>query len=463
MIGLVGAIVLPSVAVWAALRAWQPDWVSRSPIVRAVVATCLGLGASGLTSFWVVAAGGQFDRTFVALDLIFWASLAVVPFGFMRRRRASLDAGPPATQTANATRVAWWLKAAFCGIAALSIGGAIVGYGASPHGDWDAWAIWNQKARFLLRAGEAWAQGLTIGWSQPGHPLLLPSSVARLWAYSGEEATLAPALVGMMFGGAAVAVVIATLGPQRPRAWIGGAVLLAPGVFPREWTAQQADIPFAFFMVTSLAMLVRAQSTRGRDRHASLLLCGAAAGMAAWTKNEGLVLVGVTAVIASATALRGGHGREAFWWLGGAVPGLATLAWFKLVFAPDAPYYLPDSPLPALLEQRFFSDHVGTVNSAIWQRLLAWGGPWAPGAMLATGVLALAAAFTPSGSAARSIVIAIATMASAYYAVYVLTALDVTWLIATTFDRLLVQLWPSVVLAAFLITRHEPARVTQAA
>src|SRR5690606_13811250 len=136
-----------------------------------------------------------------------------------------------------------WLKAGFGAVAVLSIAAAGASYQAAPHGDWDAWAIWNQKARFLFRAGTDWTDALTIGWAQPGHPLLVPASVARLWAYTGHEPTLAPALLGMLFGGGTVAVVVAALGPQHPRAWVAGAVVLAPGVFVQEWTAQQADIP----------------------------------------------------------------------------------------------------------------------------------------------------------------------------------------------------------------------------
>ena len=37
-----------------------------------------------------------------------------------------------------------------------------------------------------------------------------------------------------------------------------------------------------------------------------------------------------------------------------------------------------------------------------------------------------------------------------YYGVYLLAQTDAEWLVSTTFDRLMVQIWPSLVLAAFL-------------
>jgi hypothetical protein len=51
-------------------------------------------------------------------------------------------------------------------------------------------------------------------------------------------------------------------------------------------------------------------------------------------------------------------------------------------------------------------------------------------------------------------------MLAGYYMVYVLTEVDVMWLIATTFDRLLAQLWPSLVLAAFFVADAHDHRPT---
>ena len=36
------------------------------------------------------------------------------------------------------------------------------------------------------------------------------------------------------------------LDTRRRRSWIAGSVLLAPGTFVQQWTAQQANIPFAY-------------------------------------------------------------------------------------------------------------------------------------------------------------------------------------------------------------------------
>jgi hypothetical protein len=43
--------------------------------------------------------------------------------------------------------------------------------------------------------------------------------------------------------------------------------------------------------------------------------------------------------------------------------------------------------------------------------------------------------------------------ACGYFMVYVLHPLDLRWLLATTLDRLLLQLWPAIVFLCFLVAR----------
>ena len=78
-----------------------------------------------------------------------------------------------------------------------------------PHGQGDAVAIWNLRARSLSRGTPDWAAILSpaIGWSQPDYPLLLPLTVARLWSYTGSESPAIPQFVALLFFGSSVATV----------------------------------------------------------------------------------------------------------------------------------------------------------------------------------------------------------------------------------------------------------------
>jgi hypothetical protein len=72
------------------------------------------------------------------------------------------------------------------------------------------------------------------------------------------------------------------------------------------------------------------------------------------------------------------------------------------------------------------------------------------------GVLPLVglAALWSSGRSDRARVMAavLGLMLLSFYFVYVLTPYEIEWHITTSFDRLLVQLWPALVLAVFIET-----------
>ena len=61
------------------------------------------------------------------------------------------------------------------------------------------------------------------------------------------------------------------------------------------------------------------------------------------------------------------------------------------------------------------------------------------------------------------ILAAVGFMLGGYYAIYLLTQLDVVWLVSTTFDRLMVQIWPLLVLAAFLADDQPDAQPSHGA
>jgi hypothetical protein len=207
----------------------------------------------------------------------------------------------------------------------------------------------------------------------------------------------------------------------------------------------------ALFVVATLIMLRAAAAWRDTgDAHRALLLCGLLAGLVAWTKNEGLVLLAVIAPVVGWHALRSGRLGNAAWFVAGAAPAVAVAAWLKLVIARVPPEYFSQAGSSATLMDRAFDparhDLLSSLVGQFWTR---WGGPGAAGALPLLMAAAIVVACTRRGRAARSTVVTAMAMASAYYVVWLLSPMDTTWLIATSFERLIFQLWPSFVLAAF--------------
>lgn len=155
----------------------------------------------------------------------------------------------------------------------------------SPHGQWDAWAIWNTKARFIARSETKWDAFLTsdLG-AHPDYPILSPLLVGGGWKMLKGEDLLVPVAVGGLSAlGVALALIAVGYGVGRPILGLLAALVLANTPLAYFGTFQQADIPLAFFTILSLAALA-ASNLR---QPFWLTLAGLFAGAALFTKNEG--------------------------------------------------------------------------------------------------------------------------------------------------------------------------------
>ena len=251
MIAALAGLFLPVAVAWWALRAFGLRPATDSRLTTAGVACCLGIGLSSLTTFAAVTLGFFPGPAFVATDAAGWVILGVLVR--RRARRTPLhDPGGEAPAPRALTPGDWLARGAFVVVAAAAVAVPVIEYLAAPHGQWDAWAIWNQKARFLYRAGDGWTASMALTWAQPGHPVLVSASVARLWAYAGGELTAVPALLSGVYGATVIAVVMGALNVRRTRAWVAGSVLVAPFAFSHLVAAQTADLPVSMLVVASL-------------------------------------------------------------------------------------------------------------------------------------------------------------------------------------------------------------------
>jgi hypothetical protein len=418
------------------------------------VSVLIGLGASSVTTFWCALLGVTLGGRFAVIDALAWTAIAGVAWLVHRRRGVEPVGMGAAFRRPGARRLTpadWLARAAFAAVAAVAVATIAAHTAAAPHGEWDAWAIWNQKARFFSRDIAHWTNVLDVTWSNPSHPLLVSLSVARLWAYAGSETTLVPAVIGAVWAAGAAALVIGALDPTRRRAWIAGAVLIAPATYTRLAAAQTADLAIGFFLAATLVLLrLAALAPISRDMRGHLFVAGLVASLAAWTKNEGVVLMAIGTLIVVWMAMRRWHAGVVLSWLAGAAPVGSTVLWHKLVLAPVAPEYMTDAPGAGTMLAGLFDP---AVHAAIWTvidtRWIPWAGPLAAGALPLTLVAAVVAVFTPAGRTMRPVLAVVAVMCASYYAIWVVSPLERVWLVATTFDRLVGQIWPSLVLIAF--------------
>jgi hypothetical protein len=308
---------------------------------------------------------------------------------------------------------------------------------AIPHGNWDAWSIWNLRARFLASghfASGAWSPVLAQ-YTRAEYPLLVSSFVGRCWAFGHAGSTAIPAAASYLFFLALVSLVSGGIMAMRGVA-VGLLSALVLAVTPsllREVPAQYADIPVACYMVGAMVFLLLDQPW----------LAGIFAGFAAWTKDEGMlfliVLLALTAVLKR---------RAVFAVLAGAVP----LTALELIFRATATRGIPSqlsSSLPGaphrIAEWSRYSVVLSAWGREIGNMGIGWYHP-----LLPLIVLAIALRFDRQRRADITISFAVAaTLLMAYFGVYIVTSLDLAWQLQTSLPRVLMQAWPLLVLATF--------------
>lgn len=307
-----------------------------------------------------------------------------------------------------------------------------------PHGNWDAWATWNLRARYLISgaglASRAWSPVLA-GVTHIEYPLLVPSFVARCWSLGGTASTAVPAAASYAFFLALVSLVGGAIMALRGTA-IGLAAALVLTCTPsllREVPAQYADVPVACYMAGALAFVLI-------DRP---WMAGIFGGLALWTKNEGWLFFAAL-LIASAVWKRRAIPRIA----AGALPaGLLALA-FKLSLPKTTATQLGGS-LPGAIHQVGDVNRYAAVLSEFGRGVADMGVGWYhPILPLAIVMVALGFDRQRRTNAAFSGVVA-GVLLAGFFAVYIVTGYNLTWQLQTSLPRLLVQAWPLLVMTAF--------------
>ncbi len=243
--------------------------------------------------------------------------------------------------------------------AAFSITMFVVYSLEKPHGEWDAWSIWNLKARFLFRGGEGWRNALSSQMpnSHPDYPLLLPSIVAMCWTLARAESISAPIAVAFLFTLGACGLLISSIGILRGKtqALVAGIVLLATSSFIQLGAMQYADVPMSFYILATLALLCLQDRFPGDLRFS--ITAGLTAGFAPWTKNEGWLFLAAVLLARLIAILRFETrtvlGPQFLRFAAAALPSVALTAFFKLRFAPPNDLFASESIRPGCARRGF--------------------------------------------------------------------------------------------------------------
>lgn len=323
-----------------------------------------------------------------------------------------------------------------------------------PHGDWDAFATWNLKSRFLFRGGEHWKNMFSerIVFGHADYPLLVPATNAQAWLISGRESTLAPAVLAFLFAADTTILMAAVMWLVKSRfgSYITAISLLSCPSFIQIAALQFADLPLCYFVACSSGMLILA---RRLEKSSLWYLCGLFAGFAMWTKNEGaafmLSLLGAVVLVlvrpdwkSMVTVVR----RIVI----GALPGLLAYVIFKtLTHQPNEVF--AGQTLSSVLG-RLTPERLSLVVQASFI-CLSLPSDWLfnyPAVLLYMLIFKFDRNYQ---SVVWLLVVATVLFGTAFTLIYLVTPFNLVWQVGTTVSRLKMHLLPMIVFALFLLVK----------
>jgi hypothetical protein len=458
---VLAAVVAIAIGLAFLVAAW-PRSVDVRPYrwVLVALAPGIGLGITAVGVFcWLVLLGPP-DRTLVAVEL----AALILLLGWIRHGRGwspsvarAADTGQPVS--GGIRRIA---LLAF-GVTVACAAAAFVGLSVSrPHGAWDAWMNWNLRARMIFRAGPEWRVAFSplLPWSHPDYPLLVQASVMRTWIYHGGESLAGPATVAFLFTAGSAGLATAALAALRDRTQglLAGLTLLATPFLIFHGVSQYGDVPVGFFFLATLVLLALHERHR-RDTTGFAILAGLTTGLAGWTKNEGLLFLASVVLAGLLTVRRAGYdrhlARDVGPYLLGLLPMLALIGFFKLDFAPpnDLMSTVGTGETLARLTdpQRYAAVARGYAREIA---TFGFNGLISVGPLLAAyGACVGVCPDKIKTRWFRMTVWIVALMLAGHALVIVATAEDAARLVSSSLDRLLLQLWPAIVLACFRVFR----------
>jgi hypothetical protein len=453
---LIGFLV---VQIFDPVRNMRPRWAAA--LFDAALGTGVGMGLTSILFLLLDVSGVASAAAIFGVDVVL---VGVLAWQWQRTRASGVESSSDGTT--SRFRWTWLLALAF--VASLLMSGIrlVQMAAALPVGEWDAWALWNLRAKFLAGPAGAWRHALSplLKNSHPDYPLLLPAFVARVWKAGGAMDAMVPIITALLFFAALIALLVSVIALLRSvaSALLAGLVILSSTSLLTWAPSQYADIPLAFYYLAAIALLFLealhwegASQTEGERW--TLLWAGLCTGLAAWTKNEGIAFLASVAVVylvftfwqrrSAAALFRSG------WLLAGAVPGIILTVWLKffLALAVDPLVTQGASGLARLAD----SSRYAQVASGFFNNLLNLGsGISHPLILLA--ILAILVRWKIEERYQQPSLIATAVLLLvflSYCLVYLITPYGLAWQVQSSFDRLLLQIWPSVLLVFFIQLR----------
>lgn len=327
-------------------------------------------------------------------------------------------------------------------------------------GDWDAWMMYNRAARFVYRDQAHWLESFSRQMDPIFHadyPLLLAMDIASGWDALGNETPHVPMWISALFSISCMGILVSALASLKSvgQAAFGLIVFWGTPAMVSEGARQFADVPLAFYILATLILIYLYAVYK---RPVLIVLSGLAAGLAAWTKNEGALFVITMALALVVTFLRERPLTILLWYALGLAFPLVIVSYFKLFIAPPSDV-LSNSPARSLQQVMDVSRHLEILHF-FWLIFLSFGN-W-DRASLPIGIIPLLLVYFLLFRSSREeghrhnpvagITMLIMQMLG-YYGTYLISPYPIKWHLNFSAERLVLQLFPVITLMVLCASR----------
>ncbi len=327
--------------------------------IKTCLSIGLGLGLSSWLFFICLVIFRAARKYFLWFDLIILI-ISLILFIYYKKNALTFSLKPEPVST-DRSWCHYFLYAGFIILTVIAIISFTLRILNDPHGSWDAWNIYNLGARFIYRGAAEWTIAFAnpYGWTLPDYPLFIQGNVARIWSHVGHETLMAPVLQAFLFSSATILLIVFSVSKlqSKSQGLMAGMVLLGIPFFIYSGASLVADVPIGFFILATVVLYCIIDE-RSEEKPGLIFICGAMAGFAAWTKNEGLLLI-ISIIFARFIVVTRQKGfgvffKEILLFSAGLAPILIIIVYYKFQLASPNISYLKDqlaSPITFIINQ----------------------------------------------------------------------------------------------------------------
>ena len=451
------SFIFPLLAGWMVVSVLFRVQARSSSLILLALIPGLGLGVFSCLIFILLLALGPSQGALVVIEIALGS--AVVLYQVRRKRTPQpMQSHAPIALSAQ-PRIIQILTLCFYIVAASSMIAFLILLVRRSHGEWDAWSIWNLKARYIFRGGAYWRDAFSsvLGFSHPDYPLLVPLNVAGSWILTGRETIASSAAICFLFAASTTALLVCSLRTLRSNAqgYLAGLLLLGSSLFIVEGPWQYADVPAGFFYLAAAVSLALYDVTRQSDRRL-FALAGLLASLAAWTKNEGMLFFLALVVSRLVLGFSGQPVRtriqKMMQFLAGSVPVVIVYVLFKALVAGAPNDILSAEPR---VDRLFSLSRYIQVARAFGSELWGFGG-WSVSILVLLVICLAALGVAVDPETRPTIYTLLGTLCIVFvglFSIFIITPYDLAWHLDSTLHRLLLQVWPTFLFTFFLIVR----------